>query len=77
MLKNIHRFYYRFEEKQDTLSQLYRKLRKKRGRAKIIASAVVSIGLDDKANDVWTRIVFVQDRERLRQWLAILSTNIA
>lgn len=75
MLKSMHRVYYTFEGEQYTLNQLYRKLRKKRGRAKILTSAVVSIGLDDKGNDVWARIVFVRDRNRSKKWLAILSTN--
>ena len=48
----MHRAYYTFEVEQYTLNQLYRKLRKKRGRAKILASVVVSIGLDDKGNDI-------------------------
>lgn len=76
MLKNMHRVYYSYEGEQYTLSQLYRKLRKKRGRAKILASAVVSIGLDDKGNDVRARIVFVRDRNRSKKWLAVLSTNL-
>ncbi|MEI3615057.1 IS4 family transposase, partial [Pseudogracilibacillus sp. SO30301A] len=76
MLKSMHRVYYTFEGKQYTLNQLYRKLRKKRGRAKILASVVVSIGLDDKGNDIMARIVFVRDRNRSKKWLALLSTNL-
>lgn len=71
----MHRAYYTFEVEQYTLNQLYRKLRKKRGRAKILASVVVSIGLDDKGNDIWARIVFVRDRNRSKKWLATLATN--
>lgn len=76
MLKSMHRVYYTFEGKQYTLNQLYRKLRKKRGRAKILASVVVRIGIDEKGNDIMARIVFVRDRNRSKKWLAILSTNL-
>src|SRR5699024_1299271 len=41
-----------------------------------LASVVVSIGLDDKGNDIMARIVFVRDRNRSKKWLAILSTNL-
>ena len=58
------------------LNQLYKKVRKKRGRAKILASIVVSLGPDDKGKDIQARIVFVRDRNRSKKWLALLSTNI-
>lgn len=76
MLKSMHRVYYTFEGEKYTLNQLYKKVRKKRGRAKILASVIVSIGSDDKGKDVQARIVFVRDRNRSKQWLALLSTNL-
>jgi len=50
-------------------------VRKKRGRAKILASVVVSLGLDDNEKEIQARIVFVHDRNRSKNWLAILSTD--
>ncbi|MDC3415142.1 transposase [Terrihalobacillus insolitus] len=76
MLKSMHRVYYTYEGEKYTLNQLYKKVRKKRGRAKILASVIVSIGLDDNGKDVQARIVFVRDRNRSKQWLALLSTNL-
>lgn len=76
MLKRMHRVYYTYEGEEYTLNQLYKKVRKKRGRAKILASVIVSIGSDDNGKDVQARIVFVRDRNRSKQWLALLSTNL-
>nr|WP_234028504.1 transposase [Lentibacillus sp. Marseille-P4043] len=76
MLKSMHRVYYTHEGEKYTLNQLYKKVRKKRGRAKILASIVVSLGLDDNGNEIQARIVFVRDRNRSKKWLALLSTNL-
>jgi hypothetical protein len=76
MLKNMHRVYYELDGKKYTLNQLYKAVRKKRGRAKILASVVVSLGLDKNDNEIKARIVFVRDRNRSKNWLALLSTNL-
>lgn len=34
------------------------------------------IGIDDQGQDIKARIVFVRDRNRSKQWLALLSTDI-
>lgn len=76
MLKRMHRVYYTYEGQKYTLTQLYQVVRKKRGRAKILASVVVSLRLDDNGKDIQARIVFVRDRNRSKNWLALLSTDI-
>ncbi|MFC0562377.1 hypothetical protein ACFSUR_25460 [Halalkalibacter alkalisediminis] len=76
MLKSMHRVYYTCEGEKFTLSQLYKVIRKKRGRAKILASVVVSLGSDEQNNDIQARIIFVRDRNRSKQWLALLSTDL-
>lgn len=67
MLKSMHRVYYTYQGEEYTLNQLYKKVRKKRGRAKILASIVVSLGPDDKGKDIQARIVFVRDRNRSKK----------
>ncbi len=76
MLKDMHRVYYTYNGSQYTLGQLYKILRKKRGRAKILSSVVVGLGKDQNGNDVQVKIIFVRDRNRSKKWLAILSTNL-
>ena len=76
MLKRMHRVHYTYEGQQYTLTQLYKVVRKKRGRAKILASVFVSLDLDADEKEIQARIVFVRDRNRSKNWLAILSTDI-
>lgn len=73
MIKRSPKIHYTYEGQSYTLSQLYKKVRKKRGRAKILASIVVGLGKD---TDIQARIIFVRDRNRSKKWLAILTTNL-
>lgn len=75
MVKAMPRVYYNYNNKSLNLKELYAKLRKKRGKAKILSSAIVGIGTDKEGNQVNAKIVFVRDRNRSRQWLALISTD--
>ena len=67
--KDLPNIRYRFQGQELRLSRLYRALRKRPGRAKYLASAVVvSQGLALK-------VVFVRHREHKKQWVALLSTD--
>lgn len=76
MLKTMPKVYYTYNGAKFNLSQLYAEVRKKRGKAKILASVLVTLGMDDQGHDIEARIVFVRDRNRSKQWLALLSTDI-
>jgi hypothetical protein len=76
MLKVTEKIFYRYQGNDLHLAALYRKIRKRRGRAKILASVMVEIGKDDKGVPVAAKIVFVRDR-RTKKWLALLSTDTA
>lgn len=65
---------YGYGDRKVTLSRMYASVRKKRGRAKILASVIVTLGTDEKGNSIEAKIVFVRDR-RSRKWLAVLSTD--
>ncbi|MHC1681519.1 MAG: hypothetical protein AB6733_00940 [Clostridiaceae bacterium] len=70
------RVYYTYENKKLNLSDLYKKVKKKRGKAKILAAIIVRIGVDSNGNEVKGKIIFVRERNRSRKWLALISTNI-
>lgn len=72
MVKNTPKICYEFEGRSLTLSQIYRKIRKRRGRATIKGSVVVGIGEDKKA-----RLVFVRNRNKSVKWLALLCTDLS
>jgi hypothetical protein len=76
MLKVTEKIFYRYQGENLHLAAIYRKIRKRRGRAKILASVMVGIGEDDHGVPVSAKIVFVRDR-RCKKWLALLSTDTA
>lgn len=57
-----------------TLKELYKEVRKRPGRAKVLAEVLVTIGNDDHGKPVEAKIVFVRDRSS-KNWLALLSTD--
>ncbi|BAF58570.1 hypothetical protein PTH_2669 [Pelotomaculum thermopropionicum SI] len=76
MLKSMKRVLYTYKGEKVTLDTLYKELLKKPGKAKILASALVQIGIDSEGNPVPARIVFIRDRNRSKKWLALLSTDL-
>jgi hypothetical protein len=74
MLKDTPKIHYTFEDGQVTLKELFKQLRKRPGRARVLASCLVTIGNDDNGIPVPAKIVFVRDRSS-KSWLALLSTD--
>ena len=70
MIKRTPKILYGFKGKRLSLDGIYREVKKRRGRAKILSSAVVIMNDGEQA-----RIVFVRDRKK-KDWLALLCTNI-
>ena len=75
MLKSMPKVQYEYQGQKLTLNKLYASVRKKRGRAKILASVIVGIGQMPSGESAQARIVFVRDRRVKRKWLALLTTN--
>jgi hypothetical protein len=69
MVKKSPRIHYTFNGQPLDLKAIYRKIRKRRGRAKILASANVVL-----KEEVAAKLVFVRDK-RKKDWLALLSTD--
>ena len=70
MVKKIRTVHYRFQGQRLDLMAIYRRLRKRPGRAKILASTVVTL-----SSGLPCKLVFIRDRTS-GGWLAILSTDI-
>jgi len=75
MLKAIKSITYGYQGFDLTLEKLYKNVRKRCGRAKILASVQVELGSDAKNRPVMAKIVFVRHRCG-KKWLALLSTDI-
>lgn len=69
MAKNMPKVFYRHKDQWVTLGKLYTRLKKRPGRARVLASVVVQT-----KNDQEVKIVFVRHRQK-RDWLAIISTK--
>ena len=75
MLKDLKTIRYGYQGKSLRLGELFKVVRKKAGRAKILAQVVVELGKDDKGMPVQVKIAFVRDRSS-KNWLALLSTDV-
>jgi len=75
MIKNTPKVFYYQNGIGVTVSQIYKKLKKRRGMANIKGSEIVEIGQGSEAIKV--KIVFVKNRNNKREWLSILSTDIS
>ena len=76
MLKDTKTIHYTFQGDRMALKELFKWVRKRPGRARVLASVMVTIGDDEKGNPVAAKIVFVRDRSK-KSWLGILSTDTA
>ena len=70
MVKKTPKVLYGYENRRCDLMSLYRCLKKRRGRARILTSVIVTLTDERRA-----KVVFVRDR-RKKDWLALLSTDI-
>nr|WP_024334837.1 transposase [Desulfotignum balticum] len=71
MLKDHPKWFYQYQGRKLRLSDLYKKLKKKRGRAKVKAQAIVTL-----SNGKQAKVVFVPC-DKKRGWLALLSTDLS
>jgi hypothetical protein len=74
MLKDTGNVTYELQGWPLILKDLYKSVRKRCGRAKVLAEVLVTIGPDDQGTPVPAKIVFVRDRSS-KKWLALLSTD--
>ncbi len=70
MAKNMPRVFYQYQDQWVSLGKLYTRLKKRPGKARILASVVV-----ETKHEQNVKIVFVRHRHK-RDWLAILSTKV-
>ena len=70
MVKKTPKIHYGYDGHSMDLKAIYQKLKKRRGRAKILAAAIVTL-----KSGLPVKLVFVRDR-RKKDWLALISTDI-
>ncbi|MCL6612275.1 MAG: transposase, partial [Peptococcaceae bacterium] len=75
MLKAMPKVFYRYKDKSMNLKSLFDHVNKGPEGSKIIASATVELGQDKNGEPVNVKIVFVREKTKSRDWLALLSTD--
>jgi hypothetical protein len=70
MVKKTPKIHYEYNGHSMDVKAIYRQIKKRRGRAKILASALVKL-----KGGLPARLVFVRDR-RKTDWLALISTDL-
>jgi hypothetical protein len=76
MLKSMPKIHYGYNGQKLNLNSLYQAVRKKRGKAKILASVFVTLGVNQQGEEIKAKILFVRYRNRRSSWLALLSTDL-
>jgi hypothetical protein len=76
MVKKTPKIFYKYQGQLMNLEKIYASLNKRRGKAKILASAIVDI--TNESNEVIPlKIVFVRNKNKKREWLALITTDIS
>jgi hypothetical protein len=76
MVKKTPKVHYNYQGTFVSLERLYAMVGKRRGRAKILAHVDVELSKSD-TDKTPARIVFVRDRHKLKQWLALSTTDLS
>lgn len=74
-LKNHENYRYLYNGEVLSISQIYKKCKKRRGRSRYLLSVSVQIRHNDYEETVPATIVFVRNKNNRKEWLAILSTD--
>lgn len=74
-LKNTPKQTFLFKGEKKTLSQIYKLCKKRPGRSKYLLSVPVTLVHDDHENPIDAKCVYVRNRNRANDWIAILSTD--
>lgn len=75
-LKNTTKIHYLFQGKAQTLKQIYASEKKRRGRSRYLLSVLVSI-TNDGGETADARIVYVRNRNKRKDWIAFICTDMS
>ena len=76
-LKNTPKHHYIYQDQKLSISQIFKMNKCRRGRSRYLQSVDVSIAGDEAIPATPARIVYVRNRNKRKDWLAILSTDMS
>jgi hypothetical protein len=74
-LKNTPKVHYEFQSKPQTLKQIYDASKKRRGKSRYLLSVEIRIR-DDTGKSTESRIVYVRNRNKRKEWIAFICTDM-
>jgi hypothetical protein len=76
-LKNNENYRYLYNGEVLSLSQIYKTSKKRRGRSRYLLSVAIEIRHEAFEDNVPAKIVFVRERSNRKNWIALISTDVA
>jgi len=67
---------YQYDGKLLNLSEIFKRIKKRPGRSKYLASVSVSVVHSETKQTTEAKIVFVRDRKNRKKWCALISTDV-
>ena len=74
-MKNTPKQTLQFKGEKKTLKQIYKICKKRPGRSKFLLSVPVTLVHDGHENPIEAKCVYVRNRNKINDWIAILSTD--
>lgn len=74
MTKKSSKIHYLYQEKKQSVKDIYKSCKKRRGRSKYLLSVEITVEKD--GNSTPAKLVFVRNRSKKKDWLVLISTDI-
>lgn len=75
MAKKSSKVHYVFNGKEQSVKDVYKSCKKRRGRSRYLLSVEIEVKKDDQSRPA--RLVFVRNRKNRKDWLVLISTDMS
>lgn len=75
MAKKSSKVHYVFNGKKQSVKEIYKSCKKRRGRSRYLLSVEIEVQKDNQS--IPARLVFVRNRNNRKDWLVLISTDIS
>jgi hypothetical protein len=76
-VKKTRKVYYRYGDEMLPMTEIYRRNRKRRGRSRYLLSVMVDICDADRTKSIPARLVYVRNKNKPKDYVAIISTDVS
>lgn len=75
MAKKSSKVHYAFNGKKQSVKDIYKSCKKRRGRSRYLLSVEIEVKKDNQS--IPARLVFVRNRNNRKDWLVLISTDMS